>query len=85
MRSVEGSGMGRGTQGKQDVHYRDFQEGNQGIYSRCVWGGLMEVEKIIVLDGGRLETLVNSCFEDEEGRMGLKSVWVFAPKAGKKR
>ena len=31
MRSVEGSRMGRGTQGKQDGHNRDFQEGKQGI------------------------------------------------------
>ena len=30
-RSVEGRGMGWGTQGKQDGHYRDFQEGKQGI------------------------------------------------------
>jgi len=30
-RSVEGRGLGRGTQGKQDGHCRDFQEGKQGI------------------------------------------------------
>ena len=24
-------GMGQGTQGKQDGHFRDFQEGKQGI------------------------------------------------------
>ena len=30
-RSVEGRGMGRGTLGIQDGHYRDFQEGKQGI------------------------------------------------------
>ena len=29
--------------------------------------------------------LVNSCFEDLEGRVGLKRVWEFAPKDGKKR
>ena len=29
--SVEGRGMGRGTQGKQDGHYRDFQEEEQEI------------------------------------------------------
>ena len=28
---------------------------------------------------------MNSCFEDLEGRMGLKRVWEFIPKAGKKR
>ena len=51
-RSVEGRGMGRGTRGKQDGHYRDFQEGKQGIW-RLVWGGLTGVEKIEDLDGGR--------------------------------
>ena len=30
-RSVDGRGMGWGTQGKQDGHDRDFQEGKQGI------------------------------------------------------
>ena len=30
-RAVEGREMGWGTQGKQDGHYRDFQEGKQGI------------------------------------------------------
>ena len=30
-RSLEGIGMGRGTRGIQDGHYRDFQEGKQGI------------------------------------------------------
>ena len=29
--------------------------------------------------------VVNSCFEDLEGRVGLKRVWEFVPKAGKKR
>jgi len=27
---------------------------------------------------------VNSCFEDVEGRVELKSVWEFAPEEGKK-
>ena len=31
MGSLEGRGMGRCTQGKQDGHDRDFQEGKQGI------------------------------------------------------
>ena len=30
-RSVEGRGMGRDTRGKQDGHYRDFQEGEVGL------------------------------------------------------
>ena len=29
--------------------------------------------------------VVNSCFEDLERRMGLKRVWEFIPKVGKKR
>ena len=28
--------------------------------------------------------MVNSCFEDLEGRVGLKRVWEFIPKVGKK-
>ena len=29
--------------------------------------------------------VVNSCFEDLEGRVGLKRVWEFVPEVGKKR
>ena len=29
--------------------------------------------------------VVNSCFEGLEGRRGLKRVWEFIPKVGKKR
>ena len=29
--------------------------------------------------------VVNGCFEDLEGRMGLKRVWEFIPKARKNR
>ena len=29
--------------------------------------------------------VVNSCFEDLEERVGLKGVWEFVPKAGKKK
>ena len=39
----------------------------------------------MVLDGGRYEMVVNSCFEDLEGRMGLKRVWEFIPKPGEKK
>ena len=45
----------------------------------------MGVEKIVAVDEGREEMVVNSCFEDLEGRVGLKRVWEFVPKAGKKR
>ena len=40
MRSVEGRGMGQGTQGIQDGYYRDFHEGKQGIWRRWTWRGL---------------------------------------------
>ena len=38
----------------------------------------------MVLDWGREEMVVNSCFKDLEGSMGLKRVWEFVPKVGKK-
>ena len=44
----------------------------------------MGVVKIIVLDGGRQEIVVNSYFEDLEGNVGLKRLWEFIPKVGKK-
>ena len=49
----KGEGWGGEHGGIQDGHYRDFQEGRQGIRRRWVWGGLTGVEKIEVLDGGR--------------------------------
>ena len=90
-RSVEGRGMGRGTRGKQYGHYMDFQVLTlQGLSGRKA-GNLKVVglgwiswgRKIVVLDGGRYEMVVSSCFEDLEGRVGLKRVWDFVPKAGK--
>ena len=59
-RSVEGRGMGQGTQGKQDGHYMDFQVlTRQGLSGRKAGnlkevglGGLSGVEKIEDLDGG---------------------------------
>ena len=41
-------------------------------------------KKIMVLDGRR-QTAENTCFEDLKGGVGLKRVWEFVPKAGKKR
>ena len=38
----------------------------------------------MALDRGRKETVVNSCFEDSDGRVGLKRVGVCS-KGGKKR
>ena len=29
--------------------------------------------------------VVNSCFEDLEGRVGLRRVWEFVPKVGEKK
>ena len=37
----------------------------------------------MVLDGGRYEMVVNSCFEDLEGGEGLKRVWEFVPEVEK--
>ena len=44
----------------------------------------MGIEKIKIWDGGRYVMVVNSCFKDLEGRVGLKSVGVCS-KGGKKR
>ena len=44
----------------------------------------MGVEKIKILDGGRYEMVVTSCFEDLEGRVGLR-VSEFVPEAGKNK
>ena len=80
-RSVEGRGMGWGTWGIQDGHYRDFQEGKAGNLKEVGLGWI---------NGGRKdrgfgsEVVVNSCFEDLEGRMGLNKEWEFIPKVGKK-
>ena len=38
----------------------------------------------MVLNRGRHEMVVNSCFEDLEGRVGLKWVWELASEVGKK-
>ena len=48
-------------------------------------GELTRVEKIIVLDWGRSEVVVNSRLEDLEGRMRLKRIWKLVPQAGEKR
>ena len=45
----------------------------------------MGVKKIKILDWRRSEMMVNSCFEDLEGRVGLNRVREFVPKVGKKR
>ena len=34
---------------------------------------------------GQDKMVVNSCFEDMKGRVGLKTVWEFVPKVGTKR
>ena len=39
----------------------------------------------MVLAGGRQEMVMNSCFEDLEGKVGLKRVWEIVPKVGKRK
>ena len=73
--------MGWGTQGKQDGTTGTFRKESREFEG----GGLTGVVKINILDGGRYEMVVNSCFEDLEGGVGLKRVWEFVPEAGKKR
>ena len=67
------------------LHDRELSGRKSGNLKDVGLGGLAGVEKILVLDGGRKEMVVNSCFEDLEGRRGLKRVWEFIPKVGKKR
>ena len=38
----------------------------------------------MVLDGRRQEMVVYSCFEELEGRVGLKRVWEFVAKVGER-
>ena len=45
---------------------------------------LTGVEKIMVLNWGRSEMVVNSCLEGREGRMRLKRMWKLVPQTGKK-
>ena len=44
----------------------------------------MGIVKIKILDGGRYEMVVNSCFEDLEEGVRLKRVREFVPEAGNK-
>ena len=39
----------------------------------------------MVLAGGRQEMVMNSCFEDLEGKVGLSRMWEFVVKAEKKK
>jgi len=61
-------------------HGENKMEGEQWIWRMWINGG----RKIMVMDEGRWEMIVNICFEDLEGKVGLKIVWEFVPKAGKK-
>ena len=48
------------------------------------WVGVNEGrKKIMVLNWGRSEIVVNSCFEGLEGRMRLKTMWKMVPQTGK--
>ena len=49
--------------------------GRRGCFTR--------VEKIMVLDWGQSEMVVNSCLEDMEGRMRLRRMWKLVPRVGK--
>ena len=48
------------------------------------WMGLKRVEKIMVLDWGQSEMVVNSCLEDVERRKRLKRMWKLVPQVVKK-
>ena len=61
------------------------QDGSRRKILGMAVGGLMGVKKIMVLDEGLSEMVVNSCLEDLEGRMKLKRMWKLIPKAGKKK
>ena len=61
------------------------QDGSRSKILGMAVGGLMGVKKIMVLDEGLSEMVVNSCLEDLEGRMKLKRMWKLIPKAGKKK
>ena len=50
-----------------------------------IWVELMRVEKIMGLDWGWSEMVVNSCLEDLEGRVRLKRMWKLFQWMGKKR
>ena len=41
-------------------------------------------EKIMVLDWGRCEMVMNSCFEDLEESMRVKRMWKLIPRVEKK-
>ena len=49
-----------------------------------IWVVFMRVEKIMVLDWGRSEMVVNSCFQDLEVGMRLKRMWKLMPQMGEK-
>ena len=47
-------------------------------------GGLMGVEKIMILDGRCLEMLMDGCLDDLEGKMRSHGVWKVVLQVGKK-
>ena len=56
--------------------------GREGYISKILGGlrgGLTVGEKTMILDGGRLEMVVNSCLEDLEERMRSKRMWKLDP------
>ena len=60
--------------------------GEQDGYSSETWKfgwWVTRVEKIVVLDWGRYQMVVNGCLEDLEGSMRLK-MWKLVPRVGEK-
>ena len=77
--------MGAGNTGYTSWTLQGLSGRKAGNLKEVGLGYINGVEKIMVLDGGRCEVVVrNSCFEDLEGRVGLKSVGVCS-RGGEKR
>ena len=70
---------------KMDIE-GNSQEGKLEIWKEEGLGrGLKRVERFMVLDWGRSEMVMNSCFEDLEGRMRWKRMWKLVPQVGQVR
>ena len=80
--SVEGRRMGQGTRSKQDGATGTFRKENRE-FEGGGFGWINGGSKDQDFGWGRYEMVVNSCFENLEGGVGLKSVWEFVPEVGK--
>ena len=66
----------------QMVTEGNSEEGKMEIWRGEGWGwerAVNGVSKIMVLDWGRFEMVVNSCLEHREGRMRFKGMWKLIP------